>query len=72
MNLVELYQNIPVARHKDIRVVGDRVLVRDTDGNVFEYLVLDDGELWLVRSDKEQRLDINAIKAKLGITETAK
>ena len=45
MNLVELYQNIPVARHKDIRVVGDRVLVRDTDGNVFEYLVLDDGEL---------------------------
>lgn len=72
MNLVELYQEIPVASHKDIKVVGDRVLVRDTDGNVFEYLVLDDGELWLVRSDEEQRLDIKAIKVKLGITETAK
>jgi len=72
MNLVELYQKTPIARHHDIKVVGDKVLVRDTDGNVFEYLVLDDGELWLVRSDEEQRLDIKAIKVKLGITETAK
>ena len=67
MNLVELYQQTPVERHKDIKVVGDRVLVGDADGNVAEYLISEDEELWLVRSDKEQRQDIKAIKAKLGI-----
>lgn len=68
MNLVELYEQTPVERHQDIRVVGDRVLARDADGNVTEYLICEDEELWLVRSDKEQRKDIKAIKAKLGIT----
>ena len=71
MNLVELYQQTPVERHKEIRVVGDRVLVRDADGNVAEYLISEDEELWLVHSDKERREDIKAIKVKLGIAETA-
>ena len=66
MNLIQLYEQLPVERHKDIKVAGDRVLVRDADGNVAEYLISDD-ELWLVRCDKEQKEDIKAIKAKLGI-----
>lgn len=69
MNLVELYQKTPVKRHKDIRVMGDRVLVKDTQGNVEEYLISGDGELWLVRSDREQRQSLKAIKSKLGIKE---
>ena len=72
MNLVELYEQTPVERHKDIKVVGDRVLVRDADGNVAEYLTSEGEELWLVRSNKEQRENIKAIKNKLGITEIAK
>ena len=66
MNLVELYQQVPVERHQDIKVVGDRVLVKDADGNVDEYLISDE-ELWLVHSDGEQKQDIKAIKSKLGI-----
>ena len=66
MNLIQLYEQLPVERHKDIKVAGDRVLVRDADGNVAEYLISDD-ELWLVRCDKEQKENIKAIKAKLGI-----
>ena len=56
MNLIELYKQTPVERHKDIKVAGDKVLVKDIDGNVDEYLITptEDGEeLWLVRSDKE-------------------
>lgn len=66
MNLVELYQQVPVERHQDIKVVGDRVLVKDADGNVDEYLISNE-ELWLVHSDGEQKQDIKAIKSKLGI-----
>jgi len=68
MNLIQLYEQTPVEKHGSIKVAGDRVLVKDADGNVAEYLVLEDGELWLVRSDKEQRQDITAIRTKLGIT----
>ena len=56
MNLVQFYQQTPVERHKDIKVAGDKVFVKDIDGNVDEYLITptEDGqELWLVRSDKE-------------------
>jgi len=72
MNLVELYEQTPVNRHENIRVVGDRVLVRDVDGSVDEYLISGDGELWLVRSDREQKQDLKAIKSKLGIGEVTK
>lgn len=68
MNLIELYDQTPVDRHKDIKVIGDKVLVKDTEGNVDEYLISgEEEELWLVRSDREQKRDIKAIKNKLGI-----
>ena len=66
MNLAELYEKTPIARHKDIKVVGDKVFVKDTDGSVDEYLVVDDGELWLVRSDREVKRDVKAIRDRLG------
>ena len=66
MNLVELYEQTPVEQHKDIKVVGGRVFVRDADGDVTEYFVVEDGELWLVRSDKKLKADIKAIKDKVG------
>lgn len=72
MNLVELYEQTPVERHKDIKVVGDRVLVKDVDGSVDEYLISESEELWLVRSDREQKQDLKAIKSKLGIGEVIK
>jgi len=72
MNLDELYEQIPAERHKDIRIAKGRVFVQDAGGNVAEYLVLDDEELWLIRCDREQKQDIKAIKAKLSIGEIAK
>lgn len=66
MNLVELYAETPVERHKDIKVVGDRVFVRDADGDIAEYLTLEDGELWLVHSNKALNEDLKAIRNKLG------
>ena len=68
MNLIQLYEQLPVERHKDIKVAGDRVLVKSPGGDVTEYLISEE-ELWLVRCDKEQKEDIKAIKAKLGIKE---
>jgi len=50
MNIVELYRQVPVARHGDIKVQGDRVYVKQPDGTVEEYLEAD-GELWLIRRD---------------------
>lgn len=66
MNIVELYQQIPVGRHGDIKVVGDRVLVKGIDGSIEEYLN-SDGELWLVRAEVALQQDIKAIRSKLGI-----
>ena len=68
MNLIQLYEQTPIERHKDIKVSGDRVLVKSPGGDVTEYLSSEE-ELWLVRCDKEQKEDIKAIKAKLGIKE---
>jgi len=66
MNLVELYQETPVEKHKDTRVIGNRVFVRDEDGDITEYLELEDGELWFINSDKKLKADVGAIKKKLG------
>jgi len=66
MNLVELYEQTPVEQHKDIKVVGDRVFFKDADDDVTEYFVVEDGELWLVRSDKKLKADVKAIKDKVG------
>ena len=54
MNLVQFYQQTPVARHSEIIVSSDRLFY---DGE--EYIITGiDGELRLVRSEKElkQRL----------------
>ena len=70
MNLVDLYNQTPEKNQRNIKVVDNRVFVKNTDGTVDEYLVsaTEDGEeLWLVRSDREQKQDIRAIKSKLGI-----
>lgn len=67
MNLVELYEGTPVQEHANIRVCGDRVLVKDSQGSVEEYLLGDDDELWLVRSDREQRESLTSIKTQLGL-----
>lgn len=66
MNLAELYEQTPVERHQDIKVVGDRVFIKDIDGDVVEYLLDGQGELWLVRSDKKLKGDVAAIKNKVG------
>jgi hypothetical protein len=50
MNLIELYQIMPVAQHNNIRVVGNRAYVKKDDGSVEEYVLGDDGELWLLPS----------------------
>lgn len=67
MNIAELYGQTPVERQENIKVVGERVFSRNADGSLAEYLMSSDGELWLIRSDRELRQDIQAIKAKLGI-----
>ena len=66
MNLAELYAETPVVRHKDIKVVGDRVFVKDAGGDIAEYLIVEDSELWLANSDKALRVDVEAIRNKLG------
>ena len=71
MNLIELYQQMPAEKHSEIRVSGDKVFVKDADGSIDEYLISgEEEELWLVRSDGEQRKDLEAIKNKLGIVES--
>ncbi len=67
MNLMELYKEAPVENHHDIKVSGSRVFVRGADGLTDEYLMVD-GELWLVRSDRDLANTLAAIKNKLGIT----
>ncbi|GAJ23246.1 unnamed protein product [marine sediment metagenome] len=66
MNIIELYEQTPVEMHKDIKVAGDKVYIRDADGDVTKYLILEDGELWLTRSDKKLKSDVEAIKKKLA------
>ena len=67
MNIAELYVRTPVERQVDIKISGDRVYAKDAEGNTEEYLLSSDGELWLIRSDRQLRQDIEAIKAKLEI-----
>jgi len=60
MNLVELYKQTPVARHSEIIVSSDRLFF---DGE--EYILQGDGELKLIRSEKELKQKLIAIEAKL-------
>lgn len=70
MNLAELYKQTPRERHQEIVVSGNRLFF---DGE--EYVIGGDGELRLIRSDKDVRQRIEAIlagvvalKSKLGIS----
>ena len=60
MTIVELYTKTPVARHPEIIVSGERVFF---DGE--EHILQGDGELKLVRSEKELKQKLEAIEAKL-------
>jgi hypothetical protein len=48
MNLKDLYTATPVARHADIRVKEDVVFVKNAAGDLDQYLMGPDGELWPV------------------------
>ena len=61
MNIVELYQQTPVARHSEIIVSNERVFF---DGE--EYVLGPDENLSLVRSDKELKQKLTTIEAKLS------
>ena len=65
MNLVQFYEQTPVARHSEIIVSGERVFFDDE-----EYILQPDGELKLVRSEKELKQKLAAIEAKLAIKMT--
>ncbi len=71
MNLAELYEKTPGGKHGNIKVTGDRVLVRGEDQSCEEYLIDTSGELWLIHSNREEKQALTAIKNKLGITEVS-
>ena len=62
MKIVELYKQTPVARHSEIIVSSDRLFF---DGE--EYVLQPDGELKLIRSEKELKQKLTAIADKLGV-----
>ena len=61
MNITELYDKIPVERHSEIVVSGDRLYF---DGE--EYAIRQDGELKLLHSHKGLEKDIASVKATLN------
>ena len=62
MNITELYDKIPVERHSEVVVSGDRLYF---DGE--EYAIRQDGELKLVHSHKGIEQGLAQIRTKLGI-----
>lgn len=63
--LKDLYDQRPPGRHKEITVMGDRVIVAEADG-VDEYALGPDAQLQLLRSDRWLRQAMAAIRGKLG------
>ena len=63
MNTVELYEQIPVERHQEI-IVSEGRLFFDNE----EYIIRGDGELKLVRSDKQLLQKVEQIGTKLGVS----
>ena len=61
MSIVELYEKVPVERHLEIVVSGDRLYFENE-----EYLIVGDGELKLVHSHKGLEEDIASVKATLS------
>jgi len=66
MNLVELYRQTPVDKHDNIKVVRDRVLIKQED-EITEYLVEPDGELWPMPSPlKDIATKVSGLEQKLS------
>ena len=62
MNIVELYEQIPVEKHSEIVVSGDRLFF---DGE--EYVIEAEEELKLIRSNKQLDQKLAQIATKLGV-----
>ncbi len=62
MNVVELYEQVPVERHREIVVSGDRLFF-----NSEEYIINGDGELRLARSQKDLLQKVDEIRTKLDV-----
>ncbi len=71
MILKDLFDATPPARHPDIRVAGDRVFVRDADGDLVEYLLDNAGQLWLKPAEKPLVTELAALKTALASARTA-
>ena len=67
MTLVELYEQTPVEQHANIKVVGGRVYVKNTDGSIDEYLLDSRDELVLLSSDRWLRDSVGRLESKLGV-----
>jgi len=65
MNLKELYDITPVARHHLIKVIGNQAILSAQDGSREIYLIDSSGELVLMTSDKSIRTFLVAIESKL-------
>ena len=61
-SITELYQQVPVERHQEIVVSGDRLFF---DGE--EHIIGGDGELKLIRSQKGLEQRLTEIKTQLGV-----
>jgi hypothetical protein len=70
MNLNDLYAATPAARHGDIRVIGDHVFLRDADGDLLEFLINPDGDLWQKPAAKTFTVELAAIKTALANART--
>ena len=79
MNLKDLYTATPVARHADIRVIGDTLYYKNASGDLDQYLIAPDGELWLVPESTLAKIkewmthlhgDIVAVKADTAAIKT--
>ena len=62
MNIIELYEQMPVERHSEVVVSGDRLFF---DGA--EYIINAGGELKLIHSHKELEQSLAQIETKLDI-----
>lgn len=65
MNLKQLYDQTPVAKHHRITVAGDKVIVTNEDGSIDLYLMAGEGELSLAFSEKSIRGVLARIESKL-------
>ena len=71
MNLKDLFAATPAASHADIRVIGDHVFVKDADGDLAEYLLDANGDLWQKPVVKVIVVELAALKTALASARTA-